>query len=113
MSHASQAVPPSINGWDLYPEGITSFDPFATDATKVRERLNKHAAATFSNKDVSVDFIDALGTPEKRFTVPLAHHYTAARNYKSNHREFCREEDVLAHVETSDLPDLRIMYDGA
>ena len=58
---ARQANPPTIDGWELYPEGIPSFNPFECDASEARNRLSDQASLIFSDNDVSIDVIDASG----------------------------------------------------
>jgi hypothetical protein len=54
-------VVPTIDGWELYPEGIDNFNPFECDALEARNRLSDQANLIFSDNDVSIDVIDASG----------------------------------------------------
>lgn len=55
------AIYPAIVGWQAYPEGSGSYNPFNCDATEARHRLNEQANLIFSDRDISVDIIDATG----------------------------------------------------
>ena len=59
MSQTSPNNASTIDDWELYPEGSQAFDPFEYDALELRDRFNKQAPLIFSEKDTSIDFIDA------------------------------------------------------
>ena len=59
------AIAPTIDGWELYPEGVDNFNPFECDASEARNRLIDQANLIFSDNDISIDVIDTSG----KFTV--------------------------------------------
>ena len=58
---ADSAICATITGWETYPEGISSLNPFDCDAADARRQLDEQANIIFSESDISVDIINATG----------------------------------------------------
>ena len=107
-----QTIAPTIDGWELYPEGLDAFNPFECDAFEARKRLSDQSISVFSDINIWVDFIDTSGRQSATLSCigPHTDEKLAATQFRADRSTFRKDEDVVNHIRTTSS-DLRIMYD--